>query len=548
MSLNKDFAVAKDLGVIAKKWFAEVERRFSEAGIESPVKTGVEGAASLLAPAALLAQLIKLEEPRAERPLRILVVTSDQLTVMDDGLWLGFAAELAGTLPLELFVTGTDPIRSSLHDAISQLGGPGHQPVTLSEAADLEPDLAVWVHPAFESGEQRDSLELIDTLYRAHTPIYACMYNELDALIQSHAINDIDLEFGWINGSLAGCTFSRDTVNRFAYSTAEAGIEGGWGAVLTKVRPASFSATPQDWSFITTAMNLFRLEGGGHAAWSFGQTIPGIAYNQHAPVGLIGNQAVDPDTGLMLTECAVTKVLLPIGHLWRELLEVMPTNQFQLVPWAAQVKLGFTTNLTKEDRKRADSVALLKQAFADGMLEAGIALARGLEATGTVRNKEEAASIYLQIGERHPMSAYFLAHDALVKGDETGLLKWLSIASASGYVPAITDLACIAYESGNTDQGVALFTKAVELGDHEAAFRLGEIQIKQGQYESALVMLRKAWSKGHAGALNAARWLCNEMLDHGLGKSGRLKREAKDIAFAFSKRIRLNEQVEKQSA
>lgn len=64
MSLNKLFNSAPNLGVVATKWFADLEKKFDAAGIKTSVKTGIDGAASLLAPAALIAQLIDLEGAR----------------------------------------------------------------------------------------------------------------------------------------------------------------------------------------------------------------------------------------------------------------------------------------------------------------------------------------------------------------------------------------------------------------------------------------------------------------------------------------------------
>lgn len=74
-------------------------------------------------------------------------------------------------------------------------------------------------------------------------------------------------------------------MNKFGYATAEVGIEGGWGAVITTLQPASMTSTPDDWRFITLAMSLFRLEGATSAAWSLGEVVAGVSFNQCKPVG-----------------------------------------------------------------------------------------------------------------------------------------------------------------------------------------------------------------------------------------------------------------------
>lgn len=548
MSLNKLFNSAPNLGVVATKWFADLEKKFDAAGIKTSVKTGIDGAASLLAPAALIAQLIELEGCSVDRPVRVLMITDDPVAVMDEGVWLSFASELAGVGEVECYSTCHEVLHSSLFDSATRLGLKRFSPVTVENAKAQAWDLVVWIHPAIEAGASDELVRLVKGMTVAGVPVYACMYNELDALIQSHGVNPEGLEFSWLNGPLESTAFSRKTVNRFGYSTSEVGIEGGWGAVLTKVQPASLSSSDADWDCIKTAMGLFKLDGSTSGPWTFGQVVAGVAFNQHQPVGLIGNLAIDPKTGVLLKECPNTKVLMVIGHLWSLPLQTMPKGLFQLVPWAARVRLLATSQLTKEDKKRAESIDLLTKAYEAGMVEAGIALARGYEAIGTVSAKAQAAAIYDEIGARHPMSAYYLAHKALGEGDRAQLISLLTASSCEGYAPAITDLGCLRLDEGDLQEAIRLFESAETKGDGEASFRLGEIAIKNGEYEGALRKLRAAWSKGHQDALNVSHWLCKEMLTHGLGKPSRLKRELKEINFAIGKRLRYEHQTERASA
>lgn len=548
MNLNQEFTRAANLGVIAKKWYSILEGRFRQAGIVTPVKTGVDGAASLLAPAALVAQLILLERLVPDRPLNVLLISDEPVSAMDEGLWLNFTAELAGVNEVNCFSTFGEEIHSSLYDAGRDIGLKPYQKISVHEAHALDWDLAVWVHPAIEAGESANQVELVATLQSKNCPVYACMYNELDALIQTHGIAATGLEFGWLNSQIANSRLTKSSINRFGISTADVGIEGGWGAVLTRLQPSSITSTAEDWALIKAAMALFKLEGSASGSWCLGEVIAGVSFNQCSPIGLIGNMAIDPGSGLILSECPTTKVLNVVGHLWLPLLKAMPKTNFELVPWAARVKLAFNAFLTKEEKKRVECIELLEAAFADGMVEAGLALARGYESVGTQAMKTSADTLYRSIGAAHPMSAYYLAHDALASGTEAVFLSMLNAAVAAGYAPAIADLGCVMIDSGEADEGLRLLTQAMEQGDAEAAFRLGEGQIKAGDYEKAVTTLRTAWSKNHQAALNSAYWLCTEMLKARLGKPGKLKRELKDIQFAISKRVRYENQAQRDDA
>lgn len=545
MNLSEEFRSAANLGVIAKKWFPAVEARFEGAGITATKTTGLDAAASLLAPAALVAQFIKAEGLPTDRRLAVLVMSDDAVAIMDEGLWIGFAAELAGTHPIDLYSTCTEVIHSDHFEPAKQIGLLPYSTISAELAQSREWDLVVWIHPAIEAGESAEKVELVSALAARSIPVYACMYNELDALIQSHGIAANGLEFSWLNGPVADERMSKASLNKFGIATADIGIEGGWGAVMTRVQPATVQHSALGWEHIKVAMALYRLEGSTSGSWCLGEVLAGVSFNQCQPVGLIGNLAVDPKTGLLLAECPTTKVLNIAGHLWLDMLKAMPTNLYDLVPWAARVKLAFNDHLTKEDKKRVECIELLENAFESGLIDAGIALARGYERVGTKVAKEKAAQLYGRVGESHPMSAYYLAHSANEAGQKEQFWSFLVAAADAMYPPAMTDCAAVLSDSGNTAEAARLFTKAMNAGDAEAAFRLGELRIKAGEYVEAMQTLRAAWSKNHANALNAAHWLCTEMLKHGLGKRGVLKRELKDIQFAIAKRTRLTNQLER---
>ncbi|KAF0254293.1 tetratricopeptide repeat protein [Pseudomonas putida] len=548
MNLSEEFRRAANLGVIAKKWFPTVEARFEQAGIVATKKTGLDAAVSLLAPAALIAQFITAEGLPNDRRLSVLVLSDDPVAIMDEGLWIGVAAELAGSQPIDVYSTCNQVIHSDHFEPAQKIGLQVYTKVTMDQARTREWDLVVWIHPAIEAGDSGQSVELVTDLASRKVPVYACMYNELDALIQSHGIAAKGFEFSWMNASVASAGASKATVNKFGIATADIGIEGGWGAVMTRLQPASVQFDAQGWEHIKVAMALYRLEGSTSGSWCVGEVLAGVSFNQCKPVGLIGNLAVDPKTGLLFAECPTTKVLNIAGHLWHDILEVMPSSQYDLVPWAARVKLAFNNQLTKEDKKRAESIELLEAAYEKGLVDAGIALARGYERIGTKDAKERAAALYGRIGGAHPMAAYYLAHRALEAGHKEQFWSMLIKAADAMYPPALTDCGQVLSDSGNAVEAGKLFIKAMNAGDAEGAFRLGESLIKAGEYAEAMPVLREAWSKNHADALNTAHWLCTEMLKHRFGKPAKLKRELKDIQFAISKRTRLTEQLDREKA
>lgn len=548
MSLDPVFGNAANLGVVAKRWLAKIESRLGEAGIKMPVKTGVDGAASLVAPAALLAQLIHLEKLPTDRLLKVLLISEEPISSMDEGIWLSFAAEFAGVQEIQAYSTFPEAIHSSLYDAGISLGLKPYQRITPLDAQAIKFDLVLWVHPAIEAGQSAALVELVVALHRNGCPVYGAMYNELDALIQTHGLAHEGLEFSWIDGTVATGQMSKASFNRFGIATADLGIEGGWGAVLTKVQPTSVSPTTTDWTLICAAMALYKLEGSEAGSWSFGANVAGVSFNKCVPIALIGNLAVDPATGHILSECVTTKVLNSVGQLWLPMLAAMPASKFELLPWAARVKLAFNGYLTKEEKKREECIDMLSRVFAEGIDEAGLALARGYESIGTRAMKAKASALYQDIGDRHPMSAYYLAFEAYEAGQEIKFFAMMQASASAGYVPAMADLGKVMIQSGRVEEGARLLQVAMQHGDAEAAFCLGENYIQAQEYSLALETLRNAWMLNHQDALNTAHYLCNEMLKHQLGDAGSLKRELKDINFAISKRVRYENQAKRDNA
>lgn len=550
MDLRASFKRSANIGILASQWLEHFQQQVKGAGSVMPAQTGPDGAVSLIAPAALLARLIDAEyEGPTIRALRVLVISEDPIGIMDSGVWCNYAAEFAGlTHGIELFGTSNQTVQSSMYPAAVALGLSPFTQIAPDDAQSQAWDLVAWVHPVVEREDGAQACQLVKALVSAGAPVYACVYNELDAYVQAYGLNAHGMALNMLGAAGGNCEVVADSVNRHGISIKSTGVDGGWGALLGKIGDATESLPHEDWRVIRTAMNLTRLEGVREAPWCYGERVSGVAFGKSKPVGLIGNMAVDSVTGLILTNCTATSLLNVIGHAWDLILTELPVDRFKLLPWAARAKLCFNQSLSKETKARQESIDLLEADYRTGMIEAGIALARGYEAIGTEQSVDNAFVIYREIGGRHPMSIYALAHEQ-VRGEHLGSAESLFLnAAAVGYAPAITDLAKLMYETGRPEKGLPLLETAAHRGDAEASFIYAEELIHQGEYAKALISLRASWSSGYMDALDTAEWLCGEMLANKLGNKGNLQRELKDIRFNTQKRKRFADELSKAFA
>lgn len=530
MDLRKSFKTTKNIFDLTQHFLSDFQQAAEAKGVHIPMKLDTTGTVSLAAPAALVAHAIQSADIPAEQGLKVLVVAHDTLTTMDEGVWLNYVSRFLGDeQTIELACTSSMPYQSNLYSCAMDIGLKKIPVITVSEARKTEWDLMVWIHPCLEKDDSEESMSLAAYLLGNGTPVVAAMYNELDAIIQSYAMSAAGYEFDWLDGSMRESPLSKSSINRFGISTSELGVEGGWGAVLTKLIPVIEHISDHDVSALLLAANLMSLEGTSEAKWGFGEMVTGVGYGQYKPVGLMGNMAVDAGTGFVLKQCFDTDRLIVLGHLPTGDARDVPTNRFQLAAWAAYVALTYRSNLTRETSKRTESINIMELSFSEGLVEAGIALARSYESIGTPECRAKAQNLYREIGGQHYMSAYACAHAALSDGDSRECERMMSIACDFNYPPALTDSALLDLQLGKTAEGKAKLNEAVAAGDIEAKFRIAEIYIQEGQVQDAMKSLRAAWVTGHQHALELAKWLCEKMLANHLGKASAIKRELKDI-------------------
>ncbi|HCL3347602.1 TPA: sel1 repeat family protein [Pseudomonas aeruginosa] len=534
MVLQKALQSSKNLGDLTQAWIREITARTKAENVVSTVKLTVGDTASLVAPAALVAEVIlKTGLADEKTPLRVLLVGRDPMIRLDHSVWASLAGEMLGRPgEVEIFLTQAEQAITSMYPVAQALRLP-HCSVMLNEeilAADRpEIDLAIWVHPAAEvdSPDEQNYLQIAVHLQKKAVPVAACVFNETDLhgqniILSSSGLRLVPLGEGLRRGSKA--------INRFGISSRNVGLEGGWGAVLCHLTDSEVRRADNEVALVKAALSLLRLEGGIASSWALGQRINGVAFNRIIPIGLLGNMAVEPTTGHLLAHDDESNRLAILGHLWNEKRKAMPSGGEELLIWAAGVKLSFGQALPKETEKRKSAISALEHAFDQGALDAGIALARGYEATGHEESREKALQLYRRIDTAHPLSAYALAHGAVSSGEQATALRCFGAAAEAGYPLAMSDLAVFVQQMNIQEiDPWALLAQAAQLGDPDANVYLAERELKAERLQPSLEYLRQAWQIGHKEALNFAFNLATFMQGQKLGNRHKLKQELRDI-------------------
>lgn len=534
MGLKQALETSKNLGALTQAWIKEIMDRASAVNVATTVKLTVADTVSLVAPAALVAETLhKTGLAVGEGPIRVLIIGRDPMFRLDHSVWASLAGEMIGRPgQVEMLLTQAEQAITSMYPVSQALKLPqcGLLPAEQLLAADRPVvDLAIWVHPAAEvdTPEEAGHLQLAAHLLKQSVPVVCCVFNGADLHGQNIMLDESGLSLmplgqGLVRGSAA--------INRFGISSADLGLEGGWGAVLCNLAASVPRHDVQTRAVVKAALALLRLEGGMASTWSLGQRVNGVAFNRIIPVGLIGNMAIEPGTGQILSHDEETNRLAILGHLWNSKRAAMPADGEELLIWASGVKLAFSAALPKETEKRASAIAALEQALAKGAFDAGIALARGYEAMGSEEGKQKARTLYDSIGTAHPLSAYALAHEAAAAGKTHDALRFFGAACDAGYPLALSDLAVFVEQSQiegfDTDD---LLKRAADLGDPDANVYLAEREMNKNNLQNALSRLRRAWSIGHAEGLNFAFNLATYMRNQKLGNRHHLKQELRDI-------------------
>lgn len=542
MTLSKSFAQAKHLGVLTEAWARHVVTTLKATKPDFNHKLKVNNAVSVVAPAALVASILKSASvDLVAGPVRVMLLGTDPLIRLDRSVWASMAADLLGTPGSVEISIATDEVAPSMFAPFAEallLQPAKHlaHPIAREQAARAV-DLAIWLHPAVESMEDAevDNVATAQALYSAGVPVFTASFNETDVDTQNYLLSGSGLQLSPLGGQIVR---GAPAINRFGIATQDLGVEGGWGALLCQLQPQQVQHSKEVVETVKAATRMLFLEGAAQGKWSFGQRINGVAFNRVIPVGLLGSQAVDPATGHLFIEHSSSGEMGLVGHLWKDLLKAIPTDKRELLAWACQVKLTFMTALPKEPSKRDAAIKVLEEAFDAGVLSAGIGLARSYEAMGTPNSTAQASALYASIGDRHPLSAYSLAYDSLGSDDQAGAERWLRAAARFSYPVAMADLGKLLYSAGATHEGVQLLTAAGAMQDAEANYELGELYAKAAQLEKSVEHLRQAWTYGHAESAQLAEQICKHMLENGYGKRSQVKRELREVTSFLKKLAR----------
>lgn len=486
MILATSFDKSEHLGVLAKDWWSALQLRMKEAGVASTVKTSSQEAASLIAPAALVAQVVKHARP-AQAAQRVLVLGRDPLFRLDGGRWLNYANDLLGRdAGIEVLTLIDEDAATSFGSVATELGLPRATTISVDQVAvenGCRADMVLWVHPVNEvdSPETEQQASLAIRLASGGVPVYACHFSELDHVSQDIILNPQ----GWSLQLLDECP-----VNRFGISLNGTGIRGGWGAVLTKLNPATASMPAACVEAVRHAFAVLREEGGGASTWNIGDRIKGNPGYSGELVGLLGGMAVETATGRLYQVSPDGKTLDMIGQMWERFPRVMPKDLRELTVWASRAYLNFMTELPPDEKQRKVVVDILQSAIDCGIDEARIGLARCYEATKRQAYQMAADQLYRSCALRSPMAAYYVAHQTIENDPEKGQ-QLLRFAAEQGYPFALCDLGISLYQSDDTKQkGVELLKRASAVGDVAASYHLAALAVQDGQYEDAKSFLK----------------------------------------------------------
>lgn len=486
MSLASSFEKSDHLGVLAKAWWTALQERMSKAGVSSTVKTSSQEAASLIAPAALAAQVVRQAFP-AQKVLRVLVLGRDPLFRLDGGRWLSYANDFLGVAGQIEFLTLIDEeAPTSFGSVASELALSRAKPVTPDQAVSGEgsrADLVIWVHPVneVESPESEQQAALAIRLAESGVPVYSCHFSELDHLSQDIIVNPCGWSFQLLDET---------PVNRFGISLNGTGIRGGWGAVLSRLARASGNMPAASISAVRHAFAVLREEGGGSSTWNLGDQIKGPAGEGGKLVGLLGGMAMDAANGRVYHVSPDAKSLDMIGQMPGRFLREMPQDLKELTVWASRAYLNFLTELPPDEKQRKVVVGILQNAIDAGIDEACVGLARCYEATNRQPYLNEADRLYRSCAARSPMAAYYVAHQCMTSDPAKGH-ELLHFAAEHAYPFALCDLGISLYQSADTRQkGLDLLKQASAAGDVTASYHLAVLAVQVGQYEEAKSYLK----------------------------------------------------------
>ncbi|MCW5276196.1 hypothetical protein IGA88_32985 [Pseudomonas aeruginosa] len=134
MVLQKALQSSKNLGDLTQVWIREITARTRAENVVSTVKLTVGDTASLVAPAALVAEVV-LQTGLADKktPLRVLLIGRDPMIRLDHSVWASLAGDMIGRPgQVEITLTHAEQAITSMYPVAQALRLP-HCNVMLPE-------------------------------------------------------------------------------------------------------------------------------------------------------------------------------------------------------------------------------------------------------------------------------------------------------------------------------------------------------------------------------------------------------------------------------
>jgi TPR repeat protein len=530
LSLSNAFDSSKNLGKLAPVWWQHLQKEMTAKAVTSQVKAVATQAASLIAPAALIAAVAKSGMVDLQPVMRVLVLGRDPMFRLDSGRWLAYAKDFIGDLEhFEALTLINEKPKTSLGDVAEALGLPAATVVTNEDLLSGECgriDFVLWVHPVNEihDAENCFQAQAACSLAKRGIPVFASHFNEMDHIAQSVILNGSGWDFCVFKGNGPRPAY----VNRFGIALKGTGIRGGWGAMMTKVVPLppdSPRPPANDIAVVRTALAMLRAEGGGYSKWNLGDVLASAPGGSSRMIGLIGDMALDLTYGRVFHLDAEGDKHIAIGQCWKSLLDARPDILADLIVWSARLYTNYAFEFPPAKNDRAEYEGALRLAIEEGVVEAAIGLARCLEGTRTQDSAAEADRLYRANVRSSPMAAYYVAHTLADSNlqEAANHLKW---AGEQGYANAICDLGRLMLDDPqNRALCISLLQDAAALGDVVAMNHVGVMAANEGRHEDAKSAFKPAIELGDKVCADMYLQIVEAQIRQGGENRSKLKRE-----------------------
>jgi hypothetical protein len=526
VSLAEAFEKSKNLGKLSQAWWPHLQKEMAAKAISTTVKAVADQAASLIAPAALIANIVRTSFNPVPQQLRVLVLGRDPIFRIDSGRWISYAGDFLGIDQVEILTLIAEDPKTSISAVAEGLGLPAatvvdEEQILTGSVGRI--DMVLWVHPLNEivDADTLQARTIAIDLAGKGIPVFACHFNEVDHISQSVILESVGLQFELLKGSSRQYPY----VNRFGIASRGTGVRGGWGAMMSRVAPSSTKREPSDIAAVRCALGLLRAEGGGFDRWTLGDALASPNGASARVIGLLGDMAVDKRYGRVFFLDDDGKRLEVKGQVWQSMLKQMPDNLGDLVIWASRLYVNFAFEIPPAESDRKLYMNAMEEGISAGLVEASIGLARCLEGKSSPESKARAESLYQANVRNSPMAAYYVAH-TLVDTNLQLAADHLQWAADQGYAHAVCDMGrLIMDDKSNQELAEKLFQDAADLGDVVAMYHLGMRAAARGDLEQSKASVKPGVEMGDPACADVYLKVIEHQIKTGAGDRSAYRRQ-----------------------